>query len=40
MSIAPGIRDGVYWTRFELTNGEWIPVPAEVVIKNPLRSKN
>jgi hypothetical protein len=40
MSIAPGIRDGVYWTRFELTNGEWIPVPAEVVIKDPLRSKN
>ena len=27
------IRNGVYWTRFELTGGEWIAVPADVVIK-------
>ena len=27
------IRDGVYWTRFKETNGEWIPVPVDVVIK-------
>jgi hypothetical protein len=32
------IRDGVYWTRFELTKGEWIPVPADVVIKDPNRN--
>jgi hypothetical protein len=32
------IRDGVYWTRFELTNGEWIPVPTDVVIKDPNRN--
>jgi hypothetical protein len=32
------IRDGVYWTRFDLTKGEWIPVPAEVVIKDPNRN--
>ena len=29
------IREGVYWTRFELTRGEWIRVPPEVVLKGP-----
>ena len=29
------IREGVYWTRFELTHGEWIPVPPDVVLKGP-----
>jgi hypothetical protein len=29
------IRNGVYWIRFQQTNGEWIPVPADVVIKGP-----
>ena len=29
------IRNGVYWTRFELTKGEWIRVPPEVVITGP-----
>jgi hypothetical protein len=29
------IRDGHYWTRFEKTNGNWIPVPDEVVIRSP-----
>ena len=32
------IRNGVYWTRFKQTNGEWIPVPADVVIKGPNRN--
>jgi hypothetical protein len=32
------IRNGVYWTRFALTKGEWIPVPADVVIKDPNRN--
>ena len=32
------IRNGVYWTRFELTKGDWIPVPADVVIKDPNRN--
>jgi hypothetical protein len=32
------IRNGVYWTRFESTKGEWIPVPADVVIKDPNRN--
>jgi hypothetical protein len=32
------IRNGVYWTRFELTGGEWIAVPADVVIKDPNRN--
>src|ERR1700730_7397128 len=32
------IRNGVYWTRFELTKGEWIPVPPDVVIKDPNRN--
>jgi hypothetical protein len=32
------IRNGVYWTRFELTKGEWIPVPADVLIKDPNRN--
>ena len=30
--------DGTYWTRFESTKGEWIPVPADVVIKDPNRN--
>ena len=29
------IRDGIYWTRFDKTNGEWIEVPSDVVIKAP-----
>ena len=33
------IRNGVYWTRFELTKGDWIPVPADVVIKDPNRNR-
>ena len=32
------IRNGEYWTRFELTNGEWILVPQDVVIKDPNRN--
>src|SRR5436189_5066054 len=32
------IRDGRYWTRFELTKGEWIQVPEDVVIKDPNRN--
>ena len=32
------IRNGVYWTRFELTRGEWIPVPSDVVIHDPNRN--
>jgi hypothetical protein len=32
------IRNGIYWTRFALTKGEWIPVPTEVVIKDPNRN--
>jgi len=32
------IRNGVYWTRFVPTKGEWIPVPADVVIKDPNRN--
>ena len=32
------LRNGVYWTRFEFTKGEWIPVPADVVIKDPNRN--
>jgi hypothetical protein len=29
------IRNGVYWTRFGQTEGQWIPVPEDVVIKGP-----
>ena len=32
------IRNRVYWTRFELTRGEWIAVPANVVIKDSNRN--
>jgi hypothetical protein len=32
------IRDGIYWTRFENTKGAWIPVPSDVVIKDPNRN--
>jgi hypothetical protein len=32
------IRDGHYWTRFEESNGNWIPVPDEVVIRDPNRN--
>jgi len=32
------IRDGIYWTRFYPTNGDWIPVPPEVVIHDPNRN--
>jgi len=32
------IRNGVYWTRFEQTKGEWVPVPSEVVIRGPNRN--
>jgi hypothetical protein len=32
------IRNRVYWTRFELTGGEWIAVPANVVIKDSNRN--
>jgi hypothetical protein len=32
------IRNGVYWTRFELTRGEWIAVPSDVVIHDPNRN--
>jgi hypothetical protein len=32
------IRDGHYWTRFEKTNGNWIPVPDEVVIRDSNRN--
>ena len=38
IGASPDIRNGVYWTRFELTKGEWIPVPADVVIKDPNRN--
>ena len=33
--VEEDIRGGVYWTRFERTAGKWIPVPPEVVIKDP-----
>jgi hypothetical protein len=32
------IRNGTYWTRFAITRGEWVPVPWDVVIKNPNRN--
>jgi hypothetical protein len=32
------IRNGMYWTRFDLTRGEWIPVPSDVVIHDPNRN--
>ncbi len=32
------IRDGHYWTRFPQSNGEWMQVPDEVVIKDPNRN--
>jgi len=32
------IRDGHYWTRFEQSNGRWIPVPDDVVIRNSNRN--
>lgn len=32
------IRNGEYWTRFDKTNGEWIPVPSDVVIRDPNRN--
>ena len=28
------IREGHYWTRFDLTKGEWMLVPDEVVIRD------
>ena len=30
--------DGLCWTRFEQTKGDWVPVPADVVIKDPNRN--
>jgi hypothetical protein len=32
------IREGHYWTRFEQSNGKWIPVPDQVVIRDPNRN--
>lgn len=32
------IREGHYWTRFEQSNGKWIPVPDHVVIRDPNRN--
>ena len=32
------MREGHYWTRFEQSNGKWIPVPDEVVICDPNRN--
>ena len=32
------IRDGHYWTRFPQSNGEWMQVPDDVVIKDPNRN--
>jgi hypothetical protein len=32
------IRDGHYWTRFSQSNGEWMQVPDDVVIKDPNRN--
>jgi len=32
------IRGGIYWTRFDRTAGQWIPVPPDVVIKDPNRN--
>jgi hypothetical protein len=32
------IRGGIYWTRFDKTAGKWIPVPSDVVIKDPNRN--
>jgi hypothetical protein len=32
------LREGHYWTRFEQSNGKWIPVPDEVVIQDPNRN--
>lgn len=32
------IREGHYWTRFPQSNGEWMQVPDDVVIKDPNRN--
>jgi hypothetical protein len=32
------IRDGHYWIRFPQSNGEWMQVPDDVVIKDPNRN--
>lgn len=36
--VEEDIRNGHYWVRFDLTGGEWMPVPDEIVIHDPNRN--